>query len=115
VNQWNLSIQRQIGQAWMASVNYAGNSTIHFWTLQQLNPSVYIPGSSTTANTAARRRLTLKNAQEGAYYAGLTQTGRNGKLQRSGLVSNNAVNLRRRDGLCQNRTADEKQADQNRS
>jgi len=74
VNQWNLSIQRQIGQAWMASVNYAGNSTIHFWTLQQLNPSVYIPGSSTTTNTATRRRLTLKNAQEGAYYAGLTQT-----------------------------------------
>jgi hypothetical protein len=74
VNQWNLSLQRQIGQAWLLSANYGGNSTVHFWALQQLNPSVYIPGSSTTANTAARRRLTLANPSQGPLYAGVTQT-----------------------------------------
>jgi len=28
MNQWNLNIQRQIGQNWLVTANYAGNNTI---------------------------------------------------------------------------------------
>ncbi len=86
VNQWNLSLQRQIGEAWLISANYGGNSTTHFWTMQQLNPSVYIPGSSTTANTAARRRLTLESPAQGPYYAGVTQTDDGGTANYNALL-----------------------------
>ncbi|HYR85629.1 MAG TPA: hypothetical protein VE422_16185, partial [Terriglobia bacterium] len=29
LNQWNLSLQKQIGADWLVSANYVGNSTIH--------------------------------------------------------------------------------------
>ncbi len=41
MNQWNLSIQRQIGQDWLVSANYLGNNTIHMITTENVNPSVY--------------------------------------------------------------------------
>ena len=44
VNQWNLSIQRQLGQGWLVSANYLGNSTIHMITSESVNPAVY-PGT----------------------------------------------------------------------
>jgi hypothetical protein len=42
--QWNLSIQRQLGADWLASVNYVGSTIIHLWGGNQANPGVYIPG-----------------------------------------------------------------------
>ena len=42
VNQWNLSIQRQLGQSWLVSANYLGNSTIHMITSESVNPAVYL-------------------------------------------------------------------------
>src|SRR5262245_21512234 len=30
--QWNLSLQKQIGTNWLAQVNYVGSETIHVWT-----------------------------------------------------------------------------------
>jgi len=79
LEQWNLSIQKQIGTNWLASASYLGNNTIHLWTDRELNPAVYIPGTctagqygltaagvcSSTANTAARRTLALANPSQG--------------------------------------------------
>src|SRR5207302_1392601 len=45
LNQWNLSVEKQIGANWLAKVSYLGSNTIHFWSPQALNPSVYIPGT----------------------------------------------------------------------
>ncbi len=83
VNTWNLSIQRQIGK-WLLSGSYLGNHTAHQWAGRELNPQIYIPGacsagqygltaagncsSTSAANTAARRLLTILNPAAGPSY-----------------------------------------------
>jgi len=81
VNQWNLSIQRQLGQGWLVSANYLGTSTIHFISGESVDPAIYIPGTcvagqyglrapgpcSTTANTNFRRALYLQNPALGQF------------------------------------------------
>jgi len=87
LDQWNASVQKQLGASWLLKANYLGNDTVHLWTNQELNPAVYIPGTcaagqygltapgpcSTTGNYAARRTLTLENPSQGPYYAGVEQ------------------------------------------
>lgn len=67
--QWNLSVQKQIGTDWLASANYVGSETVHMWTGNQTNPGIFMGlGSctingqtsnpcSTTANVDRRRKL----------------------------------------------------------
>ena len=84
IEQWNLSIQRQIGSSWLASLSYLGNNGIHMWTGQDLNPSVFLGNTATctygtititscnsTASTTARRILNLQNPSQGKYYGPL--------------------------------------------
>jgi hypothetical protein len=71
VSQWNLSLQKQLGEDWLLSATYLGNSTIHLWSIQQTNPSMFLglgpctlfgvnyTTCSTTANRDQRRRLRL--------------------------------------------------------
>ena len=89
MNQWNLSIQRQIGQDWLLTANYLGNNTIHMITTENVNPAIYLgtgpctlqtangPVSystcSTVANQQNRRVLSLLNPAQGQYYAGIGQ------------------------------------------
>jgi hypothetical protein len=58
-HSWNLSIQRQLGTDWLLSTSYIGNHAVHVWSARELNPGLYIPGASTTANRDSRRRLAL--------------------------------------------------------
>ena len=81
LEQWNVSIQRQIGANWLATASYLGNNTIHAWGNEELDPAVYISGNcsagvygltapgpcSTSANVDARRVLTLQNPSQGQY------------------------------------------------
>lgn len=65
MEQYNLSVQRQVGASWLLTANYIGSRSIHRWTNRAVNPAVYIPGTcgtapcSSTANTASRRFLAL--------------------------------------------------------
>jgi len=82
VEQWNLSLQKQLGKSWLLKAAYLGNETAHLWTDQELNPAIYIPGNcvagqygltkagpcSTTANTQARRLFTQLNPSQGPFY-----------------------------------------------
>jgi hypothetical protein len=48
---WNLTLERQIGQSWLARVAYVGNKGTHLYSGDlkgyfQANPGVFIPGSS---------------------------------------------------------------------
>ncbi len=70
LEQWNVSVQRQLGNDWLVSASYIGNRTVHLWTSDQLNPAIYIPGNSTIGNTAARRLLTLEDPTQGPFYSG---------------------------------------------
>jgi hypothetical protein len=42
--QWNLSIQRQLG-SWLLSATYAGNGTRHLQSGTDLDPTIYVPGT----------------------------------------------------------------------
>jgi hypothetical protein len=89
-HQWNLSIQRQVGN-WLLTANYIGNSSIHLGTSENMNPAVFlglgpctlnvvtggvvVPTSystcSTTANQNQRRVFYQQNPLNGQYYAGI--------------------------------------------
>jgi hypothetical protein len=49
VNQWTASVQQDLGKGWNMSITYLGNKNSHLWLGTALNPSVYIPGTSTGA------------------------------------------------------------------
>jgi hypothetical protein len=85
LNQWNLSIQRQVGSDWLLTINYLGNNTIHLWTGNAQNPAIFLglgacniagvnySTCSTTTNQNQRRALSLQNPTHGQYYAGVSQ------------------------------------------
>lgn len=58
---WNLTIERQFGTDWLLRAAYVGNKGTNLMTVfqnsRELNPAIYIPVRSTTANTQARRPL----------------------------------------------------------
>jgi carboxypeptidase family protein len=85
LQQWNLSIQRQVGE-WLFSASYLGNKSTHLWTGQELNPAVYGSGA-TLANTNQRRVLYLQNQAQGQYY------GTIGQIDDGGTSSYNAMLL----------------------
>jgi hypothetical protein len=90
-HQWNLSIQRQVGD-WLLTANYIGNTSIHLGTSEPSNPAVFLglgpctlnvanPAGvitptnystcSTTTNQNQRRFYYLQNPVAGQYYAGI--------------------------------------------
>jgi len=100
LNQWNLSVEKQIGANWLAKASYLGSNTIHFWSPKALNPSQYIPGNcvagqyglaapgpcSTTTNPTQRRVLTLANPSQGPYYNSIVNLDDGGTANYNGLL-----------------------------
>ncbi len=82
---WNLGVQHQFAQNWIATVTYLGNETSHLMLGNEINPAVYIPGTcaagqygltaagtcSTTKNTQARRFLNQINPSQGKYFSNM--------------------------------------------
>jgi Carboxypeptidase regulatory-like domain/TonB dependent receptor-like, beta-barrel len=79
VYSWNLSLQRQIAGEWLASATYIGARTTHIWTLNPVNPAIFLglgpctlagvqyTACSATTNTDQRRLLSLERPQDGQY------------------------------------------------
>jgi len=67
-DQWNVSVQQQLGTNWMVSANVLSSRGHRLLLSEQINPAIFSPGA-TTANTAARRLLTLENPAQGAFYS----------------------------------------------
>jgi hypothetical protein len=111
VQNWNLSIQRQLGKDWLVAANYLGSHTIHILGSEQLNPAIYVPGvadvasgncfyqgipfrpaantnvCSTTGNTNQRRRLALIDPQQtGQYVGNLVEIQSGGRSNYNGLL-----------------------------
>ena len=82
MDQWNISLQKQIGSNWLLSASYLGNDTIHLWADDPINAPEFVPGNcaagqygltapgpcSTTANQNFRRPLYLQNPAQGVFY-----------------------------------------------
>jgi Carboxypeptidase regulatory-like domain/TonB dependent receptor len=98
VNQWNLSLQRQIGADWLISATYLGNNSSHLWSPKEINPAVFLgtgpctlngvqyPTCSMTANTEQRRRLTLVNPIYGKGFGTIVTTDSGGTASYNGLL-----------------------------
>ena len=84
LQQWNLSVQRQVGE-WLLAGSYVGNNSVHLWTGRELNPAVFGTGA-TLANTNARRVLTLQNATQGAFYGTIGQIDDGGTASYNGML-----------------------------
>jgi hypothetical protein len=52
---WDLSIQHELFKDYLLTVAYVGMKGTHLYQSINMNPSVYIPGQSTLANTQQRR------------------------------------------------------------
>ena len=55
MNQWNVSIQKQVGQNWLLSANYLGNNTIHMVSETNVNPAISFWHRSLHAASCERR------------------------------------------------------------
>jgi hypothetical protein len=109
VNQWNLSVQRQIGSNWLVSANYLGTSTIHLWASSDIDPVIVRPEAACTIygvtytpcssrnNYDARRLLYLQNQDQGQYYGVVAQLDDGGTSNYHGMVL--SVQHRRTNGL----------------
>ena len=104
MNQWNVSIQKQVGQSWLLSANYLGNNTIHMVSGSNANPSLFLgTGACTlqvvsgvsvvgqnfancsTAPANIRRPLYIQNPLLGQYYAGIGLVDDGGTATYQGL------------------------------
>jgi Carboxypeptidase regulatory-like domain/TonB dependent receptor len=101
VNQWNFSIQKQVGRDWLLSANYLGTTTIHMPSGESVDPAIFLglgpctiqgpsgPLSystcSTTANQNQRRLLYLQNPALGQYFGGIGQYDDGGTASYEGL------------------------------
>ena len=77
LQQWNVSVQRQVGD-WLVAASYLGNHSSHLWRATELNAAVFGPGA-TTANTNARRVLELANPVQGQFYGTIGQLDDTGR------------------------------------
>src|SRR5581483_3153695 len=55
LQDWNLTIEREIFPDWTLWVAYAGSKGTALLQGWELNPAIYIPGKSTRSNTSSRR------------------------------------------------------------
>jgi Carboxypeptidase regulatory-like domain len=92
MQQWNFSVQRQVGADWLVSANYLGNKGTHRWLITDANPGIYIPGMcgsqpcSTTGNVNNRRLLSLLNSTEGRKFSSLATVDDGGNNSYHGLL-----------------------------
>jgi hypothetical protein len=92
MTQWNFSYQRQIAANWKVSATYIGSKTTHLWLTDDLNYSLYIPGTcgsspcSTSANSNLRRLLYLQNPSQGQYYSSVFTADDGANASYNGLL-----------------------------
>ena len=100
MQQWNMSLQKQLPGNWLVSATYLGNRTVHLELGESPNAVIYIPGNcvagqygltkggpcSTTGNENFRRALYLVNPSRGQYYGAITNFGYNANANYNGLL-----------------------------
>ena len=101
MNQWNLSVQRQMGRDWLLTANYIGNNTIHMISGENTNQAVFMGTGpctlqgptgpvaetvcSTTADQQLRRQLSLINPVQGQFYSNIGNVDDGGTAEYEGL------------------------------
>jgi hypothetical protein len=57
MQQWNINVQREFFRSYLVTAAYVGSKGTKLRLQKELNPAIYTPGTSTVANTDARRAL----------------------------------------------------------
>src|ERR1051326_60912 len=96
---WNISIQRQFGPNWIASAAYLGSREMHLYLNVPINCAQIVNGPivttgcaataincNATANTDARRVLSLANPVEGQYVGNMDQWDPSGTQRYAGMT-----------------------------
>jgi hypothetical protein len=71
MQQYDLSVERQIGNDWSVTLSYVGNKATHLRAGYELNAPQYAAGA-TTKNEPQRRILYETNPTNGIYYSTIT-------------------------------------------
>ncbi|HEV3483607.1 MAG TPA: TonB-dependent receptor [Candidatus Acidoferrales bacterium] len=74
LEQWNLTIQKQVGSSWLFSGSYIGNETKHLPTSFEGNPGFNIPGNCTAGGFFP---APYNNVPDGLTANGACSSGRN--------------------------------------
>jgi hypothetical protein len=100
LEQWNLSVERQISANWLLKVAYLGTHTVHLWSDRAINAAQIVPSTSplgtcpagvtagcdATSNTNQRRALYLQNQAQGQYYGTVHSLDDGGTASYQGLL-----------------------------
>jgi hypothetical protein len=90
VDQWNVTVERQITPTWFASVGYVGSRTSNIWESTPLNNALFVTLNGvapSTANINARRPFTLQDPVNGKYYGPVDLYVTDGKQRYSGMIA----------------------------
>jgi hypothetical protein len=106
VHQWNATVERQLGQGWVASAGYIGSRTFDIWEIDPINNALSsvtsatlptgqtvscVPGAANFQTcmvqiTNQRRILSQLDAVEGQYFANVDRYVSDGRQRYNGLV-----------------------------
>src|SRR5262245_4288131 len=84
LQQWNLSVQRQVGE-WLFAGSYIGNKSTHLWTGRDANAAVFGAGA-TLGNTNQRRALYLLIQTQGQFYGIIGEIDDGGASSYNGML-----------------------------
>jgi hypothetical protein len=90
VDQWNITVERQITPTWFASIGYVGSRTSNIWESTPLNNAQFVTLNGvapSTANINARRPFTLQDPVNGKYYGPVDLYVTDGKQRYSGMIA----------------------------
>jgi len=96
---WNIAIQRQFGPNWIASATYLGSRVMHLYLNVPINYAAQVNGPivttgcaataincNATANTDARRVLSLLSPNEGQYVGNMDRWDPSGTQRYAGMT-----------------------------
>ena len=102
IDQWNLTVQKQIRTSWLLSASYLGNLGVHEVLGHEGNPAIFLglgpctlqtasgPVSystcSTVSNENQRRLLALENPVQGQYFSNLETVDGNASRSYNGVI-----------------------------
>jgi hypothetical protein len=89
VDQWNITLERQLTPTWFASAGYLGSKTSNIWESTPLNNAVFQnvgAAAPSTANINARRPFTLQDPTNGQFYGPVDLYVTDGKQTYNGMI-----------------------------
>jgi carboxypeptidase family protein len=89
VDQWNVTLERQLTSTWFASAGYLGSRTSNIWESTPLNNAVFQnvgAAAPSIANINARRPFTLQDPSNGQYYGPVDLYVTDGRQTYRGMI-----------------------------